>query len=111
MPEAVKEQLTDTSPFGDGEIRSVAQLKMLQSLAAKLNKLNDVSQIGEAIAAELRTLIDYHNCRVYLIAPDGHTMVPIAFRGSLGLRKVWRSKLSPGLLSRQSFRKLQTCNR
>jgi PAS domain S-box-containing protein len=84
MPEAVKEQLTDTSPFGDGEIRSVAQLKMLQSLAAKLNKLNDVSQIGEAIAAELRTLIDYHNCRVYLIAPDGHTMVPIAFRGSLG---------------------------
>ena len=46
------------------DVRSIAHLKMLQSLAGKLNRLNDVRQIGETIATELRQLIDYHNCRV-----------------------------------------------
>ena len=46
------------------DARSIAHLKMLQSLAGKLNRLNDVRQIGETIAAELRQLIEYHNCRV-----------------------------------------------
>jgi PAS domain S-box-containing protein len=68
---------------GENELRSLAQLKMLHTLAARLNRLNDVSQIGEAITAELRTLIDYHSCRVYLIEPDGRTLFPIAFRGEL----------------------------
>ena len=43
---------------GEGELRSVAQLKMLHSLAPRLGRLNDVEQIGEAITAELKTLID-----------------------------------------------------
>jgi len=67
----------------DGRFRSVAQLDMLHSLAAKLNALGDVAEIGAAITAELRTIIDYHNCRVYLIEPDGVTLMPIAFRGEL----------------------------
>ncbi len=45
------------------DVRSIAHLKMLQSLARKLNRLNDVSEIGEAIVDELRILVDYHNCR------------------------------------------------
>ena len=49
------------------EFRSVAQLRMLQSLSTKLNRLNDISEIGEAITAELRSLIDYHNCRIYVL--------------------------------------------
>jgi len=65
------------------ELRSVAQLKMLHSLAPRLNRLSDREQIGEAITSELRTLIDYHNCRVYLLQPDGETLWPIAFRGEL----------------------------
>jgi PAS domain S-box-containing protein len=56
---------------------------MLHSLAAKLNRLNDVRQIGEAITGELRTLIEYHNCRVHLLDRDGETLVPVAFRGEL----------------------------
>jgi signal transduction histidine kinase/GAF domain-containing protein len=68
---------------GDDELRSLAQLKMLHTLAARLNRLNDVGQIGEAITAELRTLIDYHSCRVYLLQPDGRTLLPIAFKGEL----------------------------
>jgi diguanylate cyclase (GGDEF)-like protein/putative nucleotidyltransferase with HDIG domain len=66
-----------------GEVRSAAQLRMLQSLSAKLNRLNDVRQIGEVITAELRSLIDYHGCRVFLLQPDGETLLPIAFRGEL----------------------------
>jgi HD-GYP domain-containing protein (c-di-GMP phosphodiesterase class II)/putative methionine-R-sulfoxide reductase with GAF domain len=66
-----------------GESRSVAQLRMLQSLSAKLNRLHSVPEIGEAITAELRSLIDYHNCRVYLLALDEETLIPIAFRGVL----------------------------
>jgi diguanylate cyclase (GGDEF)-like protein len=63
------------------DIRSIAHLKMLQSLAGKLNRLSDTRQIGDTIAKELRTLIDYHNCRIYL-EQDG-MLVPIAFRGDL----------------------------
>jgi HD-GYP domain-containing protein (c-di-GMP phosphodiesterase class II)/putative methionine-R-sulfoxide reductase with GAF domain len=54
-------------------------MKMLQSLSGKLNRLNDVRRIGDEIAIELRSLIDYHNCRVFVV--DGEELVPIAFRG------------------------------
>lgn len=63
--------------------RSAAQLNMLHSLAAKLSSLGDVEDIGAAITAELKTIVDYHNCRVYLLQPDGITLQPIAFRGEL----------------------------
>jgi PAS domain S-box-containing protein len=62
-------------------LRSIAQLNMLHSLAAKLNALDSVEAIGGAITAELRTIVEYHNCRVYLLQPDGRTLMPIAFRG------------------------------
>ncbi len=61
------------------DVRSVAHLKMLQSLGGKLNRLNDVRQIGNVIATELRSLIDYHNCRVSLV--EGDDVIPIAFVG------------------------------
>ena len=69
---------------GDADrIRSVAQLNVLHSLAATLNSLGDVPEIAAAITAELRTIIDYHNCRVYILEDDGVTLVPAAFRGEL----------------------------
>ncbi|MFL5981625.1 MAG: diguanylate cyclase [Gaiellaceae bacterium] len=61
------------------DMRSVAHMKMLQSLGGKLNRLNDVKQIGNVIATELRALIDYHNCRVSLV--EGDDVIPIAFVG------------------------------
>jgi diguanylate cyclase (GGDEF)-like protein len=61
--------------------RSIAHLKMLQSLSGKLSRLNDVVQIGLTISDELRLLIDYHNCRVFL--REGDDLVPVAFRGDL----------------------------
>jgi diguanylate cyclase (GGDEF)-like protein len=71
----------DGKPGTGRDVRSIAHLKMLQSLAGKLNRLNDVREIGEVIADELRLLIDYHNCRVSVI--EGDEVVPIAFRGEL----------------------------
>ena len=63
------------------DVRSIAHLKMLQSLSGKLSRLNDVGRIALTISDELRLLIDYHNCRVFL--RDGDDLVPIAFRGAL----------------------------
>ena len=67
----------------DQAIRSGAELDMLHSLAAKLNSLSDVNEIGAAITSELRTIIDYHNCRVYILQPDGITLQPVAFHGTI----------------------------
>jgi diguanylate cyclase (GGDEF)-like protein len=69
------------APGVERDVRSIAHLKMLQSLSGKLNRLNDVREIGEAIAAELRSLVDYHNCRVFV--SDGDDLVPVAFLGDL----------------------------
>jgi PAS domain S-box-containing protein len=63
--------------------RSVAQLNMLHSLAATLNTMSSVEEVGAAITGELRTIVDYHNCRVYLLQPDGRTLLPVAFRGEI----------------------------
>ncbi len=62
------------------DVRSLAHMKMLQSLGGKLNRLNDVREIGNVIANELRSLIDYHNCRVFSV--EGDDVKPIAFVGT-----------------------------
>ncbi|MGZ8782787.1 MAG: diguanylate cyclase [Gaiellaceae bacterium] len=82
------------------DIRSIAHLKMLQSLAGKLNRSNDVREIGMAIANELRQLIDYHNCRIFL--RDGEELQPIAFQGELtgphrSAAQAFRTRVGEGL--------------
>ncbi len=69
------------APGIERDVRSIAHLKMLQSLTGKLNRLADVREIGGAIAAELRSLVDYHNCRVFVC--DGDELLPVAFLGEL----------------------------
>jgi diguanylate cyclase (GGDEF)-like protein len=71
------------------DVRSIAHMKMLQSLGGKLNRLNDVRQIGNVIATELRSLIDYHNCRVFVV--EGEDVIPIAFVGR------WSSTTDPSM--------------
>ena len=82
------------------DIRSIAHLKMLQSLAGKLNRSNDVREIGMAIANELRLLIDYHNCRVFVREED--ELTPIAFQGDLSspapaVAEVFRTRVGEGI--------------
>jgi HD-GYP domain-containing protein (c-di-GMP phosphodiesterase class II) len=69
------------APGVERDVRSIAHLKMLQSLTGKLNRLADVREIGDAIATELRSLVDYHNCRVFV--RDGDELIPVAFLGDL----------------------------
>jgi diguanylate cyclase (GGDEF)-like protein len=70
------------APTRGRDARSIAHLKMLQSLSGKLNRLNDVHAIGAAIVTELRALVDYHTCRAVLV--DGDELRQIAFRGERG---------------------------
>ena len=93
----------ETFEEGARTVRSIAHMKMLQSLSGKLNRLNDVRQIGLTIANELRSLIDYHNCRVFVV--DGEDVIPVAFRGELaGQEKttleVLACKLGDGITGR-----------
>ena len=92
------------SPMPARDVRSIAHLKLLQSLSGKLNRLNDVREIGDEIAAELRSLIDYHNCRVFVV--DGDDLVPISFRGEFTSEiaalplELLRAKVGQGITGR-----------
>jgi diguanylate cyclase (GGDEF)-like protein len=68
---------------GPVQVESLKQLRLLAGLAGKLNRLNDVVQIGETIAADLAAMVDYHNARVYVLEDDGRTLEPVAFRGTI----------------------------
>ena len=56
-----------------------AQLQSIQQLGTRLNRLSDVRAIGNAIATELREVIDYHNVRVY--RQVGDDLIPVATQG------------------------------
>jgi diguanylate cyclase (GGDEF)-like protein len=93
----------DTASVASSRVRSIAHLKMLQSLSGKLNRLNDVREIATAIADELRGLIDYHNCRISIV--EGEDIIPIAFRGVLSASDgaeltMPRSKVGEGITGR-----------
>ena len=63
------------------DLRSIAHLNMLHGVSAKLSRLLEIDEISATIADELRQLIDYHNCRIFL--RDGDELSPVAFRGDL----------------------------
>ncbi len=63
------------SPVADWE----AQIDSIAKLGTRLNHLSSVDEIGQAICAELRQLIDYHNVRVYRVRGDD--VVPVAWQG------------------------------
>ena len=42
-----------------------------------------MAEVGTAVVEETRRVIDYHNCRVYLLEPPDD-LVPIAFHGDVG---------------------------
>jgi diguanylate cyclase (GGDEF)-like protein len=92
------------APTAARDVRSLAHMKMLQSLSGKLNRSTDVRQIGDEIAIELRSLIDYHNCRVFVV--DGDDLVPIAFRGEFSAEtaalplELLRGKIGVGITGR-----------
>ena len=79
--EEASERPRDRPADAARDVRSIAHMKMLQSASVKLNRLNDLDEIGTTIANELRALIDYHNARVFVV--EGDDVIPIAFQGDL----------------------------
>jgi diguanylate cyclase (GGDEF)-like protein/excisionase family DNA binding protein len=61
-----------------------AQLQSIQALGTRLSRLTEVHEIGNAIATELRQLIDYHNVRVYRVREADRALVPVAMLGRVG---------------------------
>ncbi|MFL5770492.1 MAG: diguanylate cyclase [Chloroflexota bacterium] len=59
-----------------------AQLASIQQLGVRLSRLTRDREIGLAIATELRTIIDYHNVRVYRLI--GEDLIPVAMQGQVG---------------------------
>ena len=60
-----------------------AQLAVLQAASARMSRQNTIESVGRAIVEEVGQIIDYHNCRVYVVEePDD--VVPIAFEGRVG---------------------------
>ncbi len=65
---------------GDPRIEAwAAQLRSLQHLGARLNRLTRVEDIGRAIVGELGLLIEYDNVRVY--HRRGDQLAPVALEG------------------------------
>jgi len=97
--EGGRERPAETVDSRRAEFRSIAHLKMLHGVSTKLSRLNDVSEIGATIADELRLLIDYHNCRVFV--RDGEDLRPIAFRGDLATSgsamEVFQTRVGTGI--------------
>ncbi len=77
-----------------------AQLAVLQAASARMSRQNTIESVGRAIVEEIGQIIDYHNCRVYVIEePDD--VIPIAFEGRVGTyddvdMELLRTKLGEG---------------
>src|SRR6187551_2194956 len=71
-----------TWPCSSSSPSRAAQLQSIQELGARLTRLSSVREIGQAIAASLDQLIDYHNVRVYRVY--GEDVMPVAWLGHVG---------------------------
>jgi PAS domain S-box-containing protein len=55
-----------------------SQLERLQSIMSKLSRSRSVSSIANVIADELRNLIRYDTCRVWVVMEDSSELAPLA---------------------------------
>jgi HD-GYP domain-containing protein (c-di-GMP phosphodiesterase class II)/putative methionine-R-sulfoxide reductase with GAF domain len=61
--------------------RALDQMRLVQSLTGAFTTVRSVQEVGQVVVGQLRTLIDYHSCRFYVLAPDGDTLEPAAILG------------------------------
>ncbi|MGH2442063.1 MAG: diguanylate cyclase [Chloroflexota bacterium] len=57
--------------------RRVEELQTVQTVVQKLTPLHDRKEIAQVIDLELKRLIDYHACRVYLMDDQESELIPI----------------------------------
>jgi len=65
------------------ESRRDSQLRVLQLAAKRMSASLTPEAVGRAVIEEMRSIIDYHNARVYLLEPPDD-LVPVAFEGRVG---------------------------
>jgi diguanylate cyclase (GGDEF)-like protein len=71
-----------------------ARLRAIQELSSRLNRIQDVEGIGNAIVAEADRLIRHDTIRVYVVDEATRTCEPIAFHGEFsGIGKLSRDVL------------------
>lgn len=68
------------------EQRRVSELQAIQNIVQKLTPLHDVPAIAALINEELKQLINYHTCRIFIVQPPGDVLVPIAASDSVESR-------------------------
>ncbi|MGI5835432.1 MAG: GAF domain-containing protein [Chloroflexota bacterium] len=68
-----------------------SQLERLQAIMSKLSRSRSVSSIANIIADELRNLLRYDNCRVFVLQEDTNELVPLAVVSSI--RDYWVEKV------------------
>ena len=67
----------------DATERWVAQLEAAQRAAARMSGQPTVEAVAQAIADETRAIVEYHNCRVYLVELNDD-MTPVIAAGRIG---------------------------
>ena len=74
--------------------RALEQMRLVQSLAGAITGTHSVREVGQIVVSRLRSLIDYHSCRFYVLSPDGAQLLPIAH---LGVNEVYSGEGSDEL--------------
>lgn len=67
----------------DATERWVAQLEAAQRAAARMSGRPTVEAVAEAVADETREIVDYHDCRIYLVESNDD-MTPVISAGRIG---------------------------
>ncbi len=57
----------------------IVQLEAIRNITNRLNKLNDVKTVAFAVMDEIKKVIEFDNCRVYLLSENKEELIPIAF--------------------------------
>ena len=88
-------RLADSTRTMTGRLRAISEL------AGRLNRLQDVNGIAQAIVAEAGTLIDHDTIRVYRVDHETGMCEPIAFQGifmgaATPIRSCCGSRSGPG---------------
>jgi PAS domain S-box-containing protein len=57
----------------------IIQLEAIRNITNRLNKLNDVKTVASAVMDEIKKVIEFDNCRVFLLNDSREELIPIAF--------------------------------
>jgi len=57
----------------------IIQLEAIRNITNRLNKLNDVKTVASSVMEEIKKVIDFDNCRVFLLSENREELIPIAF--------------------------------